>query len=255
MNIHHNKIIDQFTRQSSYYRQQPGDHEAASLRLLVKLAETTRQDTVLDVACGAGILACAFAKIANNVTGVDLTPAMLQQAKLVAREYGLTNVTWKVGNAERLPFQDDTFSIVVSRYAFHHFQRPKIVLSEMMRVCCPGGKILIVDTIPQPAKIAAYNHFEKLLDPSHHSALTLKQFQALFDDAGLENVRTELYGLKMELEYQLARSFPNSGDEEKIRQLLQNDLDVDNLGIGVQLVDKQIHYTYPIVALVGEKVR
>ncbi len=57
------------------------------------------RDTVLDVACGPGVLACAFAEVAQQVTGIDLTPQMLQQARQLQTEKQLTNMTWQQGDA------------------------------------------------------------------------------------------------------------------------------------------------------------
>jgi ubiquinone/menaquinone biosynthesis C-methylase UbiE len=70
---------------------------------------------------------------------------MLEQAQSLAQKRGLTNIYWQKGDIELLPFTDDSFSIVLSRYAFHHFLNPDLVLSEMVRVCRPGGRILIAD--------------------------------------------------------------------------------------------------------------
>ena len=57
---------------------------------------------------------------------------------------GLSNLTWKVGDILPLPFVDEPFSLVLSRYSFHHFLDPKAVLSEMIRVCRPGGRVMVV---------------------------------------------------------------------------------------------------------------
>ena len=151
-----------------------------------RMAQLSGEDTALDVACGAGMVACAFATIASHVTGIDITPAMLEQSRLLAQRCGLTNLSWRQGNIETLPFPDNEFSVVVSRYAFHHLLNPDIVLAEMARVCRPGGRILIADGCPPPEKVDAYNHFEKLFDPSHHRALTLEEFLSLINGAGLQ---------------------------------------------------------------------
>ncbi len=126
MNKHQQITIDQFTRQAAPFSQSPGHLNEESLRLLIELAELSSDDIVLDVACGMGMVACAFAEIAKHVTGIDLTPAMIEQALLLAERRGLTNLSWRQGDIETLPFPDDNFSVALSRYAFHHFPRPKI---------------------------------------------------------------------------------------------------------------------------------
>ena len=253
MTTHQESIIDQFTRQAVHYSHMPGHNDEESLRLLMHLVGISGQDTVLDVACGSGIVACAFATMASQVTGIDLTPAMLEQAQALAQQRGLSNLSWRQGDIETLPFADDSFSIVLSRYAFHHFLKPGLVLSEMVRVCRPGGKVLIADAALPPEKIDGYNHFEKLLDPSHHRALTLDEFRSLVSDAGLQNPRLAFYKMEEELERHLAASYPNPGDDEKVRQLLREDLGVDRLGVGAHLRGGEIHFAYPVTVIFAEK--
>ena len=253
MNQHQKSVIDQFTRQAEPFSKSFGHQNEESLRLLMELAGVTDKDTVLDIACGTGMVACAFATVARHVSGIDLTPAMLEQARLLAERQGLTNLSWYEGDIEKLPFADNTFSIVLSRYAFHHFLNPGIVIAEMTRVCRPDGRILIADACPPLDKANAFNHFEKLFDPSHHRALSVDEFQELLSDAKLKNVRLAAYKMEMELEAHIAASFPNPGDDEKIRQLFRADIGVDRLGVGVHLRGDQIVYAYPVTVFVAEK--
>ncbi|HTL89735.1 MAG TPA: methyltransferase domain-containing protein [Leptolyngbya sp.] len=252
MATHQASIVDQFTRQAIPFSQMPGHTNAESLQLLMDAIALSGEDTVLDVACGTGIVACAFATIANHVTGIDITPAMLEQARLLAEKRHLNNLTWQQGDIQKLPFPDASFSVVLSRYAFHHFLQPDAVLAEMIRVCRPGGRILIADVAPPLGKEDAYNQFEKLRDPSHTRALTLEEFQSLVANANLQDVNLAFYKVEMELEQQLAASFPNPGDDEKIRQMLKDDLGIDRLGVAAHLRDGEIHYAYPIAVIVAK---
>jgi len=253
MTTHQEAIIDQFTRQAISFSQSAGHTNEESLRLVAGIVELASEDIVLDVACGTGIVACAFAGIARHVTGIDITPAMLEQARLLSQTAGLTNVLWLQGDIETLPFPGDSFSVVLSRYAFHHFLNPARVLSEMVRVCRPGGRVLIVDGCPPGDKADAYNQFEKLFDPSHHRALTLEEFQELMTGCNLRDVRRASYRMEMELERHLATSFPKPGDEETIRQLFVADIGIDRLGVGVRMHRGEIHYAYPVMVFVARK--
>ena len=155
MTAHQESIIDQFTRQAIPFSKLYAHTNQESMYLLIEMASVSDKDTVLDVACGPGIVACAFAAVSSRVTGIDLTPAMIAQAQILAQQKNLTNLSWQEGDIEMLPFADDSFSIVLSRYAFHHFLRPDVVLSEMVRVCRPGGRILIADVAMPPDKVNA----------------------------------------------------------------------------------------------------
>ena len=137
---HQRLILEQFTNQAVPFSQMQNH----SPELLLTASGAGPQDTVLDVACGPGLMACAFAKVARHVTGIDLTPAMIEQAKVMQQADGLTNLTWHVGDVQPLPFADGSFSLVFTRYSFHHFLDPKTVLAELVRVCSPGGRVVVV---------------------------------------------------------------------------------------------------------------
>ncbi|TYQ27763.1 methyltransferase domain-containing protein [Pseudanabaena sp. UWO311] len=254
MTTHQESIIDQFTLQAIPFTLLYAHSNQESLDLLVEMADVSDRDTVLDVACGSGIVACAFAKVADRVTGIDITPAMLEQASVLAEQKGLKNLSWQQGYIEKLPFPDESFSIVMSRYAFHHFLQPDVVMSEMMRVCRRGGRVLIADVALPQEKVEAYDRLEKLRDPSHTHALTLEEFSQLFANTNLQNVSWKFYKVELELEQQLAASFPNLGDKERIRQIFREDIGIDNLGIGAHYQGNAIHYAVPIAAIVGEKI-
>src|SRR5437868_15377456 len=122
MASHDSRILDQFTRQAAPFAAAAAIRNEEALNRIVQWAETGAHDTVLDVACGPGLLACAFAKVAKHTTGVDMTPAMLEQARKTQQEQGLKSVGWLPGNVYSLPFPPAQFSIVSSRFVFHHLQ-------------------------------------------------------------------------------------------------------------------------------------
>ncbi|WP_321532358.1 methyltransferase domain-containing protein [uncultured Desulfuromonas sp.] len=248
---HHDTIIDQFSRQAIPFTQLPGHLDA--IEMLVAMSNVTNKDHVLDVACGPGLVACEFAKTAQHVTGIDLTQAMIDQARLHQQELGLTNLSWQVGTALPLPYADHSFSIVVTRYSFHHFLDPQAALHEMIRVCQPGGRIVIADAAPPKENVDAYNQLEKLRDPSHTRALALEEWQQLFGQSGLKDLKRGHYTVEMELEKQLQASFPNLGDKEKIRVLFRDDVGKNQLGMNTRQVGNEIHFSYPIAIFAGQK--
>ncbi len=165
MSSHQSRILDQFTRQAAPFAGSASIRNEEALNRIVQWAGAGPEDTVLDVACGPGLLVCAFARVAKHATGVDMTPAMLDQARKLQQEKGLTNVSWQPGDVYSLPFPQPQFSIVSSRFAFHHFQDPLAALKEMQRVCKPGGRVVVADMAPLPEKAAALNAAELLRDP------------------------------------------------------------------------------------------
>jgi SAM-dependent methyltransferase len=247
-------IRDQFTRQAIPFAEMPAHSNEGANQLLLEEAQIDGKDTVLDVACGPGLVACKLAEVARSVVGIDLTPAMIEQARIRQQARSLTNLTWIVGDAVPLPFPDETFSVVVTRYSFHHFLQPQAVLAEMVRVCAPEGRVAIIDVFTRTSEQAeAYNRVEKLRDPSHVRALSLGELTGLCHGAGLQDLKIAFFKLEMELETLLSASFPNFGDADRIRQIFADDVGVDHLGLGTHRKDGSIHFAFPIVLLVGPK--
>ena len=247
---HRQLIVDQFTKQALPFSRMP-DHSA---ELILAAAEAEPDDTVLDVACGPGLMACAFAERVRQVTGIDLTPAMIERAKSLQQSKGQTNLTWRVAEVLPLPFADACFSLVFSRYAFHHFLEPQAVLAEMVRVCSPGGRAIVVDVFTSdPDQAEAFNRMETLRDPSHVRALSLEELTGLFRETGLQEVKTQFYKHAFELEQVLGGSFPLAGDADRVRQLFIDDLDGNRLGLGACRRAGAIEFAYPIVILVGRR--
>src|SRR5262249_21877924 len=161
-------------------------------QLLIDTAGITPDDEVLDVACGPGLVACEVANVARFVTGIDLTPAMIDKARERQRALGLANLPWVGGDAQPLAFPAASFSRVVTRYSFHHFTDPKGVFAEMVRVCRPGGRVTVCDVFTNsPEQAELYDRLEKFRDPSHMHALLVDELESLF--TGLTDVRREFY--------------------------------------------------------------
>ena len=252
---HQERILDQFTRQATPFSTANTITDANALRMIVTAAAPTPDDTVLDVACGGGIVVCAFAPHVRHATGIDMTPAMLDRARQLAVEKAVDNVTWDRGDVGALPYADGAFDVVVTRFSMHHFLDPIGVLREMVRVCAPGGRVVVIDMYASndTGKAAEWNRAEKLRDPSHVRCLTLPELQGLFGTVGLSEPRATFYELRDEIRNLLARSFPNPGDDTKIIDMFAASAADDRLGIPVRRDGERIEYAYPIAILVSDR--
>jgi SAM-dependent methyltransferase len=253
MTGHRETILDQFTRQAVPFATSPAIRDEAALKMVVEFSGAGPADTVLDVACGPGLLVCAFARVVRHATGIDLTPAMLERARALQAETRLGNVSWVEGDVLPLPWPDGSFTIVSARFAFHHFLDPRAVLAEMKRVCAPGGRVVVVDSAPDRTRADAFNRMERLRDPSHVRAMPPEELIGLFGAVGLPAPRTTSYRLEGDLDGLLGRSFPGPGDAEKIRDLFQASLADNGLGLDTRLVETRIHFGYPVAVLVSKR--
>jgi ubiquinone/menaquinone biosynthesis C-methylase UbiE len=250
---HEATVIEQFTLQADAFASARPVRDEQALQLLVKSCEAGPSDNALDVACGPGLVVGAFAEVVRSAVGVDLTRAMIEKGRALVASKGLLNTSFKEGNVYSLPFHDAAFSIVTSRYAFHHILAPVLALREMARVCQPGGRIAVMDVISSDDDEMAvrFNQMEKLRDPSHVCALKLSALRGLFDDAGLPEPVVVHYQMHVELEGLLQASFPIPSDREVIREMISSSLADDDMGVNTRREEGKIFITYPIALLVA----
>ncbi len=252
---HRDLILDQFTRQAAPFNAAPTITSERTLGMIVAAARPDPSDTVLDVACGGGIVACAFAPFVRQVTGIDMTPAMLAEARRLAAEKHLGNVSFETGDATALPYPDGAFCITVSRFSFHHFPDPLAVLREMRRITAAGGRVVVVDMYASEdaAKAAEWNRLERLRDPSHVRALSLSELSSLYAAAGLPEPVATCFESDDLVDNLLARSFPNPGDDIIIREMFAASLADDRLGIPVRQTADGLRYAHLVAILAAEK--
>ena len=115
-------------------------HTTPCAAMLVKRASVHAGHSVLDVACGTGVVSVTAARLGARVTSLDLTPELLERARENAR-IAAVDVNWTEGDVEQLPFADAHFDVVLSQFGHIFAPRPEIAIGEMLRVLKPGGTI------------------------------------------------------------------------------------------------------------------
>lgn len=120
--------------------------EPGALELLANM-NIAPGSQMLDVACGAGQIAIPAARAGVKVTGVDIATNLIDHARTRAAAEGLA-IQFEEADAEQLPFADASFDTVVSLVGAMFAPRPDLVAAELMRVCRPGGRIIMVNWTP-----------------------------------------------------------------------------------------------------------
>jgi SAM-dependent methyltransferase len=100
---------------------------------------------VADIACGEGYLSVEAARWAKRVVGIDRSSDVLKRARSLADRRGARNITWKRGEIEKLPLEDESVDVALLSQALHHAADPARAVSEAVRILRPGGHLLVLD--------------------------------------------------------------------------------------------------------------
>ena len=259
MTQHNDVVRESFTTQAKAFASNPWVTNEERIRRLVASAGLKGTERVLDIATGPGYIAEAFARVAREVIGVDLTAAMLAIGEERTKQNGLSNVSFRMGDAQNLPFERENFDVVVCRLALHHMQEPGRVVREMARVCRAGGTVLVEDIFASEHRERAeyQDRWEKLRDPSHVRVLPLSEHLRLFREAGLETDAVKTFDdLCPEVERWLATTKAPPERAAEVRRLLEEDLARDLSGTRpFQDATGQMHFHARTVILTGRKFR
>jgi len=246
-----------FTGQAKGFSSQ-GDTYADEEGLAWMLAELPMlpDATALDVASGTGEFARALAPHVSNVIGVDATDAMIERGKSFLQEKDIENVAFQKGIVEALPFEPQTFDIVASRYAFHHFADPEPVVSEMARVCRTGGHVIVVDiVVPEEPMATEYNHYERLCDPSHTRCLGFTELQSLFRRFGLEVVSARQRDIEESVVEWMDFSLTQEKNRDEILHALNEEMaGGTSTGLAPYTRDSVLYFRQRDAAVIGRKL-
>jgi SAM-dependent methyltransferase len=255
MSAHDRAIVHYFTQQAAIFAAGPELHGDAVLSLIVDAAAPRPSDTAIDLACGPGSVVCALAESVAHATGLDTTPAMLDQARTLASRKNLDNVSWLNGDVYAVPCEAGSFDIVTCRFAIHHFTDPSAAFAEMVRLAKPGGRIVVCDGVASsdPFKAAAFNAMEHWRDPSTVEFRTEAYLRKLFGDAGLGEPAARHFQVPYLAHELVAGSFPKGGDRAGLIALIEGSVDGDALGMGARRTSEGVRIAFPSIVLSAVK--
>ncbi len=184
---HHDKVDRQFGSQAGAYLTSAVHAAGRDLERLSARLAAFPQARLLDMGCGAGHASFIAAGRVKEVVAYDLSGQMLEVVSDAARSRGMANLTTRQGYAEALPFADESFDVVISRYSAHHWHDVGKALREVRRVLKPGGVVIFMDVMSpgHPVLDIWLQTVEALRDTSHVRNYSSGEWLSLFNEAGL----------------------------------------------------------------------
>ena len=221
---------------------------------LIQKTEAKGNEHALEVAAGTCICGRALAPYVKDITCLDLTEEMLIQGKKLAKENEINNIFFEIGNAEELPYEDESFDLVVTRLSLHHFTNPQKPFQEMTRVLKNGGKLLVWDMEVTSEELRSIDdRIEKMRDPSHMRILSRKEFKELFHkDFDLQLEETTLVPVNLESWMNLTET--PTDIQEQIVTLMKNELSGGSkTGFSPYEKESRIMFNHRWLLLIGIK--
>lgn len=224
-----------------------------NLAFVLKMAEISGRDRVLDVATGTGFMAIAVADVGAEVIAADFTREMLMEARSLFGDRG--NVSLALADADRLPFAEGSFDAVTCRVSVHHFANPEAAFNEMARVCRVGGRVMIMDVVSSedPAKSELHNQMGRLRDSSEVRQYRLSELEQMIRASGLKVSGVDVWPHRMAFDEWIRLGGTDPETVETVRRMMVDSIEGDKAGVNPEYIDGRLHFTWRTGILVGRK--
>lgn len=235
--------------------QETGGAIAPHLMRLLEFVEPSREDVCLDVARGAGPMPAALGPRVRHLTAVEAKPVPARRggrrtatvtfgtgpvrlpgegdlpasarrdayAGPPARRGSPDGATIRA-DATGLPYQDDTFSLVTARFSLYNLGDPEHVLRELLRVCRPGGRLIIADLVRGNLAGAERDRIERLRDPDHPGTPSIARLTEMITSAGASIRRLDVFTVERPIEPWLEGA-RDAVAADRIREALTDEVD------------------------------
>lgn len=200
-------VTEQFGNNANAYLSSAVHATGEDLLFLQKVAERHNKPRILDLGCGAGHASFAVAAKANSVVAYDISEQMLAVVAEAAVDRQLNNVETRYGAAENLPFANEEFDMVITRFSAHHWQNLPDAINEVNRVLKKKGTAVFIDVVSPEAPLfdTTLQAVEILRDASHVRNYRLSEWQAIFTNAAMNIGPTRTWKLPMRFDQWIAR--------------------------------------------------
>lgn len=250
------KVQHAFTKQAQYFDtyQKNFSKEQFNKWAIDKIGFLGTEN-VLEVAAGTCALGRMVSPYVNHIIELDTTMAMLKVGEYEAQKEELNNLSFVKGIAENLPFIEQTFDVVMSRLAFHHFENIDCVFAEMKRVLKSKGKLVVIDMEARDEKLRARaDEIEKLRDPSHVKCISRDEFYHLAAKYHMKVTRCEMILIPVSLNAWMDLTQVEASVREEITNAMEKDIKGgEKTGFAPFKKENNIYFNHKWMLFVAEK--
>ncbi|MDE6700073.1 MAG: methyltransferase domain-containing protein [Acetatifactor sp.] len=169
------------------------------LSLLLDLVEGDKNNKILDIGTGTGYLAFPLAEKfpTASVCGIDIADVIVEKNNATVKEKGIRNLSFEVFDGLKYPFPDESFDLIVTRYAFHHFPDIVDAVRQMSRILVKGGKVLISDPMRnEKDDNGVIDSFMRVKKDGHIQFYSSNELDKLFINSGFTKEKQVITDMK-----------------------------------------------------------
>ena len=220
-------VQEQFSQVATNYSSSSVHESGSELERMARIALTMEATRVLDAGCGPGHLALALAPFVEHVVAVDLSESMLAEGRKLAAHRHITNVDFRLGDVEALPFESRSFDLITSRYSAHHWPNPVTALREFWRLLrtrsIGAGQLLLADVVSSDDSSldTHIQTIELLRDPSHVRDHSPRQWLLMLESAGFQAELDYSWDLRLDFQSWVDRMATPPASVSMIRAILR----------------------------------
>jgi ubiquinone/menaquinone biosynthesis C-methylase UbiE len=218
---HETIVSQQFGPQAEAYLASPVHAQGEDLAQLARIVGGRQHSVALDLGCGGGHVSFLIAPQVQKAFAYDLSEPMVEIVRAEALRRGLNNLEAVQGSVERLPWPDQSFDLVTTRYSAHHWHDVDAALLEARRVLRPGGLMVVMDVVApeHPLLDSWLQCLELLRDTSHVRDYSVEEWQAKLESAGFRPSTASRFRLRLEFLSWVERIGAPAVHREAIRSL------------------------------------
>ncbi|MBY9081329.1 methyltransferase domain-containing protein [Paenibacillus sp. HN-1] len=248
-------IIEQFNKGAQNFDSWSVTQDERMIRGLSDFCGLSKEDHMLDVACGTGAFSLFSAGMVESVTGVDISEGMISIARKNAKKRSVENISFYCQDVESIELEDHLFSIVVSKSAFHHMKNYQKVFSGMVNYCQDGGRICIQDIMAydNDKLDSFFEQMELLIDASHYKTYSKREFFNLYKENSIKLASVFESESKLDFYDYVGHVVQSDLSCNKIKELLEKGLKDPEIASCFVEEDGRLLWKRKVCTIIGHK--